>query len=75
MLLCNDLSDTIQSRNGLDQIAGDHGMMNPDFFFLPGAGPVLDVGPYYVTNLVQLIGPVTRVGAVTTTPSLTRTRI
>ncbi|MGB0482734.1 MAG: Gfo/Idh/MocA family protein, partial [Alphaproteobacteria bacterium] len=32
---------------------------NPDFFFKPGGGPVLDIGPYYVTNLVQLIGPVT----------------
>lgn len=36
---------------------------NPDFFFQPGGGPVLDMGPYYVTNLVQLLGPVTRVAA------------
>jgi len=54
-----------------------HGMEdwhhNPDFFFLPGAGPILDVGPYYVTNLVQLIGPVRRVVALTATPSKTRT--
>ena len=35
---------------------------NPDFFFLPGAGPVLDIGPYYIANLIQLIGPVKRVG-------------
>ena len=42
-----------------------HGMEawhpNPDFFFKPGGGPMLDMGPYYVTNLVQLIGPVRRV--------------
>ncbi|MEO1551598.1 MAG: Gfo/Idh/MocA family oxidoreductase [Pseudomonadota bacterium] len=31
---------------------------NPDFFFAPGAGPILDLGPYYITNLVQLLGPV-----------------
>ena len=31
---------------------------NPDFFFQPGGGPVLDLGPYYISNLVQLIGPV-----------------
>lgn len=37
---------------------------NPDFFFQPGAGPVLDIGPYYISNLVQLIGPVARVTAV-----------
>ncbi len=36
---------------------------NPDFFFKPGAGPVLDIGPYYISNLVQLLGPVTRVAA------------
>jgi predicted dehydrogenase len=36
---------------------------NPDFFFRPGAGPILDMGPYYVTNLVNLVGPVKRVTA------------
>jgi predicted dehydrogenase len=36
---------------------------NPDFFFAPGGGPVLDMGPYYITNLVQLIGPVKSVTA------------
>ena len=36
---------------------------NPDFFFQPGGGPVLDMGPYYVTNLVQLLGPVKSVTA------------
>jgi predicted dehydrogenase len=39
----------------------EHWHPNPDFFFQPGAGPVLDVGPYYITNLIQLIGPVKRV--------------
>ncbi|MBL1241802.1 MAG: Gfo/Idh/MocA family oxidoreductase [OCS116 cluster bacterium] len=46
---------------------------NPDFFFLPGAGPVLDVGPYYVANLINLIGPVKRVGALTSSANDTRT--
>lgn len=36
---------------------------NPDFFFRLGGGPILDLGPYYVTNLVNLIGPVKRVVA------------
>lgn len=36
---------------------------NPDFFFRPGGGPILDMGPYYVTNLVNLVGPVKRVMA------------
>ena len=51
----------------------EHWHPNPDFFFLPGAGPMLDVGPYYVTNLVQLLGPVKRVAALATSASDTRT--
>ncbi|MBS3651227.1 Gfo/Idh/MocA family oxidoreductase [Pseudaminobacter sp. 19-2017] len=51
----------------------EHWHPNPDFFFQPGAGPVLDIGPYYVTNLIQLIGPVKRVAAVATTPRTERT--
>lgn len=50
----------------------EHWHPNPDFFFKPGAGPVLDVGPYYVTNLIQLVGPVKRVCALASTPA-TRT--
>ena len=36
---------------------------NPEFFFRSGGGPLLDVGPYYVAVLVNLIGPVRRVSA------------
>lgn len=54
-----------------------HGMEawhpNPDFFFQPGGGPVLDMGPYYITNLVQLLGPVRRVAALTGAGFETRT--
>src|SRR5919108_2323387 len=46
---------------------------NPDFFFQPGAGPVLDIGPYYVTNLIQLIGPVKRVASLASIPMMERT--
>jgi len=34
---------------------------NPDFFYQPGAGPMFDIGPYYLTALVHLLGPVKRV--------------
>jgi predicted dehydrogenase len=34
---------------------------NPDFYYLPGGGPLLDMGPYYVTALVTLLGPVASV--------------
>jgi predicted dehydrogenase len=51
----------------------EHWHPNPDFFFQPGAGPVLDIGPYYITNLIQLIGPVKQVAAFATTPAKERT--
>jgi predicted dehydrogenase len=31
---------------------------NPDFYYQPGGGPLLDMGPYYVAALIQLLGPV-----------------
>ncbi len=37
---------------------------NPEFLFDEGAGPLFDMGPYYVTALVQQLGPVSRVTAV-----------
>lgn len=43
----------------------EHWHPNPDFFFLPGGGPMLDLGPYYVANLINFLGPVRRVGALT----------
>ena len=51
----------------------EHWHPNPDFFFQPGAGPVLDVGPYYVTDLIQLVGPVKRVAALASIPARERT--
>ncbi len=54
-----------------------HGMEswhpNPDFFFLPGGGPILDMGPYYIANLINLIGPVHRVAALASAATPTRT--
>lgn len=40
---------------------------NPDFLFQEGAGPLFDLGPYYITALVQLMGPVRRVSATAST--------
>lgn len=54
-----------------------HGMEswhpNPEFFFKPGGGPILDMGPYYITQLVNLLGPVARVAACTSIGNATRT--
>jgi len=44
-----------------------HGMEtwhpDPYFFFQPGAGPLFDVGVYYVQALASILGPVARVSA------------
>ncbi len=39
---------------------------SPAFLFAEGAGPLLDMGPYYFSALVSLLGPVDRVSAVGT---------
>lgn len=39
---------------------------NPAFFYEVGGGPMFDMGPYYITALVHLLGPVKEVCAVTT---------
>lgn len=39
----------------------EHWHPNSEFFYKPGAGPLFDMGPYYLTALVHLLGPATRV--------------
>lgn len=41
----------------------EHWHPNPEFFYKPGAGPMFDMGPYYLTALVSLLGPAARVTA------------
>lgn len=45
---------------------------NPEFFYRPGAGPLMDMGVYYLTQLVQLLGPVRRVSGMAHTSWLQR---
>ncbi|MER8976942.1 Gfo/Idh/MocA family oxidoreductase [Mesorhizobium sp. M0800] len=44
----------------------EHWHPNPQFYYQPGAGPIFDMGPYYLTMLVNLLGPVARVMAMAT---------
>lgn len=46
---------------------------NPDFYYQPGGGPMLDMGPYYLTALVNLLGPIESVAGMVSTPRSTRT--
>ena len=38
---------------------------DPDFYYKYGAGPMLDMGPYYVTAMVSLLCPVAEVSGMT----------
>nr|MDT0656973.1 Gfo/Idh/MocA family oxidoreductase [Micromonospora sp. DSM 115978] len=37
---------------------------HPDFYYAPGGGPLLDMGPYYISALIHLLGPVRAVTGV-----------
>ena len=46
---------------------------SPEFYYKPGGGPMFDMGPYYLTALVNLLGPVQRVTGSTRATFPTRT--
>ena len=50
---------------GCNAHVGTHGVErhhpNPDFYYKKGGGPLLDLGPYYLTAMVFLMGPIARV--------------
>ena len=50
----------------------EHFHPNPYFFYQPGGGPLLDIGPYYMTALLSLMGPVKRVSAMSSRTFPTR---
>lgn len=45
---------------------------HPDFYYRDGGGPLFDMGPYYLTSLVHLLGPVARVSGASSRPRSTR---
>ncbi|HEY0260848.1 MAG TPA: Gfo/Idh/MocA family oxidoreductase [Lacisediminihabitans sp.] len=45
---------------------------SPEFLFAVGGGPLFDIGPYYLTTLVQIFGPVAKVTATSSTARPTR---
>ena len=70
-------SGSIGQPIGGSVILMSHGMEswhpNPDFFYKTGGGPALDIGPYYITQLVNLLGPVVRVAGLATIGNMHRT--
>jgi predicted dehydrogenase len=45
----------------------------PAFYYQPGGGPLLDMGPYYLTSLVHFFGPVVTVSGLASRSSRSRT--
>lgn len=46
---------------------------NPEFYYQSGGGPMLDMGPYYLTCLINLLGPVRAVSGMQSMPRDSRT--
>ncbi len=46
---------------------------SPEFYYQPGGGPLMDMGPYYLTALVQLLGAVESVSGMARAAFPTRT--
>lgn len=44
----------------------------PEAYYQPGAGPLFSLGPYYLTALVELLGPIAEVRGFSTRPARTR---
>ncbi len=51
----------------------EHWHPSPDFYYQPGGGPMFDMGPYYLTALISMLGPVARVSGSTRASFPTRT--
>jgi predicted dehydrogenase len=62
----------IAAATAFQNVGPDRWHPNPEFLFAEGAGPLFDMGPYYLTALVALLGPVAGVAATARKPRETR---
>jgi len=66
MQTCRKLIEegVIGEPTAVSAFVGTHGVErhhpNPDFYYRTGGGPLLDLGPYYLTAMISLLGPVKR---------------
>lgn len=54
----------LSAQTAVEFIGPDIFHPNPDFLFARGAGPLIDMGPYYLSTLISIFGSVERVAAV-----------
>lgn len=58
-----EVGTVISGLGSVQDYGMEHWHPNPTFFYKKGGGPVLDMGPYYISALVHMLGPVTTVQA------------
>jgi len=63
----NEIGEVVLGTFNIMSHGMEHWHPNPDFFFKPGAGPVFDLGVYYITQLINLIGPVKSISSLSGT--------
>ena len=68
----NKIGDVVLGTFNIMSHGMEHWHPNPDFFFKPGAGPVFDLGVYYITQLVNLIGPIKSISSLSGTATSER---
>ena len=66
-----DIGEPVAANAHMLQAGPEWWHPDPGFFYLYGAGPLFDMGPYYFTTLVQLLGPAS---AVTGAARISRTK-
>ena len=72
-ILRGDIGVPLSAQTTMQYIGPDIFHPAPEFLFARGAGPLFDMGPYYLTALVNLFGPLARVAAVGNKGRATRT--
>ncbi|MEA2519416.1 MAG: hypothetical protein QOF49_1496 [Chloroflexota bacterium] len=64
MILAGAIGEPLTAIGMVQSPGPDAWHPNPAFLFGAGGGPLLDLGPYFLTALVQLLGPIGSVAAV-----------
>ncbi len=72
MIERGDIGRALTASVVMQQGGPHHWHPNPDFLYQAGAGPLLDMGPYYLTALTQIFGPIGRVSALGSSAGSTR---
>jgi predicted dehydrogenase len=68
-----DIGVPLTAHTVMQYIGPDTFHPDPEFLFRRGAGPLFDMGPYYVTTLIHVFGPVDAVAAFGSQSRTTRT--